>query len=83
MVNNLHFYNIKTLSSNKKKNSASSEFFDLLNTNLYKLIFDLLDLANQNNFIKFDKTSFIKNRNTNPIFEIMNYIELVINLLIN
>ena len=82
MVNNLHFYNIKTLSSNKKKNSASSEFFDLLNTNLYKLIFDLLDLANQNNFIKFDKTSFIKNRNTNPIFEIMNYIELVINLLL-
>ena len=84
MVNNLNFYNIQTFSPNKKQNkqnSASNEFFDALNTNLYKLIFDLFDIVNQNNFIKFDSENIIKNRNTNPIFEIMNYIELVINLL--
>ena len=81
MFNNLNFYNIKTFSPKKRKSSAINAYSDVSNTNLYKLILDLFNVANQNNFIKFDKSNFIKNRNTNPIFEIMNYIEIVINLL--
>jgi len=81
MFNNLNFYNIKSFSPNKRRSSAINAYSDVSNTNLYKLIFDLLNVVNQNNFIKFDASNFVKNRNTNPIFEIMNYIEIVINLL--
>ena len=79
MVKNLNFYNTK--STNKRKTSALNEFSDVLYTNLYKLIFDIFSTAKQNNFIRFDPSNFIQNRNVNPIFEIMNYIELVLNLL--
>ena len=81
MFNNLNFYNIRSFSPNKRKSSAINAYHDVSNTNIYKLIFDLFNVVNQNNFIKFDTSNFIKNRNTNPIFEIMNYIEIVINLL--
>ena len=61
MVNNLNFYNIQTFSPNKKQNkqnSASNEFFDALNTNLYKLIFDLFDIAKLSEKYKEIQASF-------------------------
>ena len=81
MFNNLNFYNVKTTSIHKKSFSSLNKFSDIMNTNLYKLIIDLFNLVSQNNFLKFDKSNLIKNGNTNKIFEIMNYIESVINLL--
>ena len=79
MYNNLNFY---TKASQKIKKTKLKELPNVLDTNLYKLIFDLFNLVNQNNFIKFDKENFAKNRSINPIFEIMNFIEEVINLLL-
>ena len=83
MFNNLNFYSVRA-NSNKKKviTSKINKTTDILNSNnIYVLITDLFELVNKNNFIKFDTTSFVKNRNKNPIFEIMNYIEVVVNLL--
>ena len=82
IFNNLNFYNKKTFSPNKKKKSNSKELSDMLNTNLYKLIFDIFNIAKQNNLMKFDASNFMQNRNVNPIFDIMNYIEVIMNLLI-
>ena len=81
MLNNLNFYTVKTNSNKNRINSSFKGAENLINTNLYNLILDLFSTLNQNNFIKFDFSNFIKNSNINPIFEIMNYIELAVNFL--
>ena len=81
MLNNLNFYTVKTKSNKNRINSSFKGAENLINTNLYNLILDLFSTLNQNNFIKFDFSNFIKNSNINPIFEIMNYIELAVNFL--
>jgi hypothetical protein len=81
MLNNLNFYTVKTNSNKNRINSSFKGAENLINTNLYNLILDLFSTLNQNNFIKFDFSNFIKNININPIFEIMNYIELAVNFL--
>jgi hypothetical protein len=81
MLNNLNFYTVKTNSNKNRINSSFKGAENLINTNLYNLILDLFSTLNQNNFIKFDFSNFIKNSNINPIFEIMNYIELAANFL--
>ena len=81
MLNNLNFYTVKTNSNKNRINSPFKGAENLINTNLYNLILDLFSTLNQNNFIKFDFSNFIKNSNINPIFEIMNYIELAVNFL--
>ena len=81
MLNNLNFYTVKTNSNKNRINSSLKGAENLINTNLYNLILDLFSTLNQNNFIKFDFSNFIKNININPIFEIMNYIELAVNFL--
>ena len=81
MLNNLNFYTVKTKSNKNRINSSFKGAENLINTNLYNLILDLFSTLNQNNFIKFDFSNFIKNININPIFEIMNYIELAVNFL--
>ena len=81
MLNNLNFYTVKTKSNKNRINSSFKGAENLINTNLYNLILDLFSTLNQNNFIKFDFSNFIKNSNINPIFEIMNYIELAANFL--
>ena len=81
MLNNLNFYTVKTKSNKNRINSSFKGAENLINTNLYNLILDLFSTLNQNNFIKFDFSNFIKNININPIFEIMNYIELAANFL--
>ena len=81
MLNNLNFYTVKTNSNKNRINSSFKGAENLINTNLYNLILDLFSTLNQNNFIKFDFSNFIKNININPIFEIMNYIELAANFL--
>ena len=83
MFKNLNFYSVRA-NSNKKKviESKINKTTNILSSNnIYELITNLFELVSKNNFIKFDTTSFVKNRNKNPIFEIMNYIEIVINLL--
>ncbi len=81
LINNLNFYTVKTKSNKNRINSSFKGAENLINTNLYNLILDLFSTLNQNNFIKFDFSNFIKNSNINPIFEIMNYIELAVNFL--
>ena len=81
MLNNLNFYTVKTKSNKNRINSSFKGAENLINTNLYNLILDLFSTLNQNNLIKFDFSNFIKNSNINPIFEIMNYIELAVNFL--
>ena len=81
MFNNLNFYTIKTSSSRKRKVSVNNELINYSNSNIYQLILDLFNIVKQNNFIKFDESNFIKNRNKNPIYEIFNYIEIIANLL--
>ena len=81
LFNNLNFYTIKTTSTRRKKSSVINELTNYSNSNLYQLILDLFNTVKQNNFIKFDDASLIKKRNIEPINQIMNYIEIVVNLL--
>ena len=82
IVDNLNFYNLKSKSITKKRTSSIFNS-NIIYSNIYKLIINLFEIVSENNFVKFDESIFIENKNnTNPIFDIMNYIELVINLLI-
>lgn len=81
IVDNLNFYNLKSKSIGKKRTSNIFSS-NIIYSNIYKLIIDLFEIVSENNFIKFDESNFNENKNINPIFDIMNYIEIVINLLI-
>ena len=82
IINNLNFYDLNLSPINKKKTSNLFLSPNILHSNIFQLIFNLFELVKQNNFVKFDERTFNRNKNINPIFGIMNYIELVINLLI-
>ena len=82
IINNLNFYDLNLSPIKKKKTSNLFLAPNILHSNIFQLIFNLFELVKQNNFVKFDERTFNRNKNINPIFGIMNYIELVINLLI-
>lgn len=82
IINNLNFYNLKLSPINKKRTSNTFMYSNIVNANIFQLILNLFEIASQNNFVKFDESILEEDKNTNPIFYIMNYIELVINLLI-
>ena len=82
IINNLNFYNLELSPINKKRTSSIFMPSNILHTNIFQLILNLYEIVSQNNFVKFDESILEKNKHTNPIFDIMNYIELVINLLI-
>ena len=82
MFNNFNIYNIKTTDINKRKSPFSSHKENYSNSNIYYLILNIFNVVKQNNFMKFDESNFVKNRNINPIFAILHYIEIIFNLLI-
>ena len=82
IINNLNFYNLNSSPINKKRTSSIFMPSNVLNTNIFQLILNLFEIVSQNNFLKFDESILEKNKHINPIFDIMNYIESVINLLI-
>ena len=78
-----HFNISKNLSPEKNNNiTFLSSFFNFSNKNLFIIIMDLFNMIKQNNFIKFH--NFEKNfkKNDNQLLIIMNYIEKIVNLLI-
>ena len=79
-----HFNISKNLSPEKNNYNITflSTFFNFSNKNLFIIIMDLFNMIKQNNFIKFHNFEKQYKKNDNQLLIIMNYIEKVVNLLI-
>ena len=75
-------YKHKKYSTPKDKifNNSFFNSFSNTNSNIYYLIMELFSMVKENHFVKYDNND--SQKNNNPLIDILNYIEKVINLLL-